>query len=425
MALPASGCSVDLGPLVAADASIDARADACDGCSDATVDADALKPCAADEFRLTTGQCCPQSFSTTLPGAQPAGLVLHEDGALVYGTRSGRAWVARVSRCDGSIVAETSGISTENSAAFDADVSGSRVVLAGRVGDSNSNSRSLLAWGDAVSLGQFNLDLGETTAPSRADGVSVLGGDQAWAAATLRPGTNSARVQVRRVTLDFPSVCVEPLGGDYSSGQSIATDASAVWVANIQNLALYLNRYPLSACFQTACDCSAPGSVKVTQQTFAMMSAPRIVAVPGGVVMIASTIQDWGKGTGGGLIARVLDDLSVAASRYFPPSGSGLDRLFDIQDAGAELIVGGGWGCALTQTENTSCQGGRLFALSSDFNGASAPLWERNIVELERVSGVKLDPEAQGGMLVVGRAAGAPTNAVLMRCSRDGKCGAD
>lgn len=415
-------CSVELGPLVSPDAGATV-ADACSDCTDASVDADA-EACAAGRVRFPSGECCLERFSTPLPGAKAFGVVLHGDEAIVYGTKTGRAFAARVSRCDGTVLAETTSIAAEVSDAFGAAIQGDRLVLAGRVGDTPTTSRSLVAWGDATSLGSFTLDLGSTATPSRADDVVLASTGEAWVAATTKPGTASTRAQLRRVLADPVSFCSQSLGGDYGSGLSVALGPTSIWLAAIQNLSIYLYRAPVATCFLGNCDCSSAGKLQVDVDAGLAVEARRMRAVPGGVVLIASTVKDYAFSAGGSQITRVSDAFTVDAKLSFAPSGTGLDRLWDLDVGGSEWIVGGGWRCDVSQGGTGLCEGGRLFALSPSFTATSPAIWERTVSDLDHVSGVLREPETVGGLLVVGPSTANPTDALLLRCGFDGTCDA-
>ncbi len=422
-ALTLAACSVELAPLSSPDAASgagDAGTDACVGCGDASV-ADACSPGLSP---WGFGRCCPPELDVEFDDASVAGVLIHGEHAIVYGARGTRPWVARVDRCDGSVVTQNSDFIVEPGQFRSATLAGDTLVLGGSY-DTSSKIRWMAAWGDATSLSDFSTYLATNSTNSIASAVAMPSSAQAWFVGTHRYQQSDQRAMLMGLDLDSPDPCVEYPKGWFGGG--VGLDATNALVASLDGYKLRITSYESLNCAAGQCGCNgSSNSVDLDQRYLASLRASAMHA--GELYVVgASFKQVLPVVDQGAYVARIKPDLSLDAFQVWGPSGSLLDdaRALDFSADGT-LAVGVARACDFALFQLGECSLGAVFGLPGGFDGSSGVTFGTTLSDWNEVTGVRFEPEPKGGLLLVGnRLPASPTAktvAALKRCTRDGAC---
>lgn len=420
----AAACSIDLAPLAkpdAATAASDAGADACLGCLDSSV----ADGCPAGTSPFGFGRCCPVELSVEFDDASVAGVLIHGEHAVVYGSRASRPWVARVDRCDGSVITQSSDAIAIPGQFRGAALSGDTLVLGGSY-DESSRTRWMAAWGNAATLSGFSTYLATTSTNSIASAVAMATDDEAWLAGTHRYEQNEQRALLIGLDLNTSAQCLQYPKGWFGGGAGLT--AGKVLAASRDGYNLRVTSYALATCSPAACGCDTASSNAVDLDQRYLVTLRASAVRDGDLYAVgASFKQYFPVAEQGAYVARIKPDLSLDAFQVWGSSGSSLDdaRALDF-GADGRLVVGVARACDFTDFELGQCSLGAVFGLPAGFDANSTVTFETMLADLNEVTGVRFEPEASAGILVVGNrlpaSPGAPTVGVLRRCSQAGAC---
>ena len=421
----ALSCSVELGPLASkpdaaatGGAAGDAGTDACLGCSDATVS----DGCPAGLTSWASGRCCSAELNLELEDTVAAGVALHGETAIVYGARASRPWAARIDRCNGAILAESSGFVSEDGQMRGATLSGDTLVLAGSYLN-GTKPRWMAAWGDANTLTGFQTYQETSSTPTAASAVAMQNATQAWFAGTHRFGQTDSRGLLARLDLSSSTPCVSYPSGSSGEGAGLGVNGNTINFVSRDNGRLYVSADSLGVCGTTSCKCNSNGNFidmdgrVVFSARAATTRAGQIFAVGGSAVGVFPITEQ------GVYVVRTKADLSLDARFVWVQGGSLLDDALALDVASDDSVaVGVARGCDVWWFQaGGNCTFGALLGLPGGFDDNTSPSFETTLSDVNEVRGVRFEPEPAGGILVVGNA-NAKSRAVLKRCSRDGEC---
>lgn len=427
-ALGATGsCQIDLPPLQAkADAAgldaADAGGDACNGCQDAAGEVS----CPANSVVLGAGRCCPANLELSLPGTYASGLLLQGDDAIVYGERNGRAWAARVDRCDGAVLAESTDFVAQDGRIRGAALSGDQLVLGGSY-LVNGKDRWFAAWGSVATMTGFAVHQTTVTIPTIVSAVAVDSG-AAWFAGTYRFGAAEARAMLARVNLTDSTDCISFPGGASGEGGGVFLDSGLLRFASKSNGRLYAASDDPNSCgILGGCKCGVAGALLDLDGRFVIST--RAAALHDGALYAVggSATSAWPVSQQGVYVARSNPDLSLAAKFIWVQPGNLIDDARGVDVAGdGSVAVAVARGCSdLLLLGVQDCSFGAILGLPANFDASSQPTFATPLPDVNEVTGVRYEPEPSAGILVAANryaSSYTPGSATLMRCTRDGKC---
>ncbi len=425
LGLAFAACSVELGPLASkpdaasgGGAGADAGADGCVGCFDATVS----DGCPAGLTSWASGRCCSPELNLEFKDTMASGVVVHGETAIVYGARASRPWAARVDRCNGAILAESSDFVSDEGQMRGATLSGDTLVLAGSY-LAGSKSRWMAAWGDANSLTGFQTYQDTSSTATMVSAVAMESTSQAWFAGTDRFGQSEPKALLTRLNLSTSTKCTFNPSGSTGEGAGLGLNADAINFVSRVNSGLYISQDSLSSCGVSTCKCNGKGKlIDMDGRTIfsARAATPRngaVYAVGGSVVQVFPVTEQ------GVYVVRTNADLSLDGRFIWEQGGSLVDDAFALDvDSDGAVAVGVARGCDFWLYQvGQNCAFGALFGLPAGFDDKTSPTFETTVSDVNEVRGVRFEPEPTGGILVVGNA-NPKSRAVLKRCSRAGEC---